>query len=887
MLNTLIVCPNARLARSIQNDIAQQYLRAGKTQWQSPQVLTLTQWLDVQIETGLLAGLISAPPLLLSTFNEQLLWQKVITQSLKKNAFGELFDIAGLSAAAMEANRYQIAWKLHIPREHQAEESRQFLHWQRAFQQRCQTLNALESVRYLDWQLDCLAQNSISMPARIAFAGFDQTAPQEQRLREMLIAQGLAVSEYTTTCPEPAQTLHVSLVNQDAECRAAVAWAQQNLAKNPKASLAIIAPQLDEIRSQLADLLEDAFTPANVRPSLANGASCYNFSLGTPLAQQPIIQAALHLLRLFSSYQLTQEDISKALLSPFWSASQREADARALLDANMREKLPAQLTLASLIAFAKQRQQEGLAVERMLADISAAFAMPSNKTTPLQMVQSLESLLGALNWPGERSLTSLEYQALNAWQKALQQLKNLDILGKHLSRTEAVHHLQQICTEQIFQAETEGEASIQILGMLESLSAPVDAMWVMQMNDHIWPPAARPNPLLPAFIQRAAGLPNADNRVQAAFAATIQHRLLHSAKNIVFSSSKSEGESQLCASPLLQGIAQTQAETPLAATLAEQLSQLGNHDLTQLDDHIAPKAEDHVSGGTSLFRAQAICPAWAFYQFRLGAKALKTPTSGLDNMQRGILVHDVLEQFWRERHFADLRDMPETAFAQALNLAIRNALRDFSEHNNAISKNLLALEHERLYKLIGEWLQYEKARGVTFNIVSCEAEKKVQIRGIEVTLKIDRIHALENGAIEFVDYKTGQKPKMTSWTEARITEPQLPIYAAFGAGEGANIAGVQFAWIKVAAHEFLGIAEENFAAEADKRTPKFIRQFDDWQAMQKHWESSIEAIADEIKAGEAAVHFADENLLAYCEVLPLLRLPERQLQFERFQGKVK
>ncbi len=890
MLNNLILCPSARLTRSIQNDIAQQQLRTGATQWQSPQVLTLTQWLDAQIETAILSGQIAAPPHALSALNEQLLWQEVITQSLKKDAFGDLFDIAGLSAAAIEANRYVIAWKLHVPREHQAEESRQFLHWQRMFQAHSSALNALESVRYLDWQLDFLTQANTTLPAQIAFAGFDQAAPQEARLREILTSRGATVSEYVTTLSEAAQTLHVSLEHQEAECRAAVAWAKQRLTQNPNTKLAIVAPQLNEIRNQLVDLLDDALMPVSVRPSLTDSTRCYNFSLGTPLAQQPIIQAALNLLRIMSSYQLQQADVSSSLLSSFWSASQREADARALLDTKMREKLPAQLTLARLIEFAKKQLDAGLLITQLLADISAAMLIPSNKAAPSQMAQTLESLLTALNWPGERGLSSLEYQALNAWQKALLQLKKLDVLGKNVSRTEAVQLMQQICTAQIFQAETDGESQLQVLGMLESLSAPVDAMWVMQMNDHIWPPPARPNPLLPAFIQRMARVPNADNSVQAMFAATIQQRLLHSAKHIVFSSSLTEGESQLRASPLIHDVALTEA--PLADTLAEQLSQQGSQNLDHINDHIAPavKPNDHVPGGTGLFRAQAICPAWAFYQFRLGAKALKTPTNGLDNMQRGMLVHNVLEQFWQPntkfRHFADLRDMSETDLAQALNLAIRNALRDFAEENKSVSANVLALEHERLYKLICDWLQYEKARGVSFNIVACEAERKVLIWGIEVTLKIDRIHTLENGAIEFVDYKTGQIPKMSSWAEMRITEPQLPIYAAFSSND-ATISGVQFAWVKVAEHTFLGISEENFEVEKDKRTPKFIQNFDDWPSLLAHWKINIEAIAGEIKAGEAAVRFDDQSLLMYCEVLPLLRLPERQLQFERFQGKVK
>ena len=44
--------------------------------------------------------------------------------------------------------------------------------------------------------------------------------------------------------------------------------------------------------------------------------------------------------------------------------------------------------------------------------------------------------------------------------------------------------------------------------------------------------------------------------------------------------------------------------------------------------------------------------------------------------------------------------------------------------------------------------------------------------------------------------------------------------------------------------------------------------------MVQHWETRLEAIAQEIKAGLAPVLFSDEKELQYCEVLPLLRLPE-------------
>jgi probable DNA repair protein len=897
----LILCPSARLVRSIKNDIARQHINAGQTQWQSPHIMTWAQWLDSIIEQSLLVGNLTAPPSLLSPLNEQLLWQQVIKQSLQKVAFDALFDVAGLASAAIEANQYVIAWRLQVPRDQMAEEARQFALWQRTFQQRCQQLNVLESVRYIDWQLDILNQDALQttiggLPGRIEFAGFDQAAPQEQRLREILIQKKITVADYVSTRPQPALTQHIAVEHQDAECRAAVGWAMQQITANPHVKLAIVTPRLSEVRNQLADLLDDVFYPASVRHSQSSMSRNYNFSLGTPLNQQPMIQAALNLLRLFSNYELAQAEVSAVLLSPFWSASMQESDARAQLDAKMREQLPMQFKLTQFLDFASYHLAKGLNIAHLITHIKTIEALSNNKrSTASQWAQTLAEILSALNWPGERVLNSLEYQASIAWQTALSKLKQLDVLGNVLYQAEAVQILQQICTDQVFQAETTSEVSIQILGIMEALSAPVDAMWCMHMNDHIWPPPSRPNPLLPAFIQRAAKLPNADNSVQAAFAENIQQRLLHSAKHIIFSSSQTEGSSQLRASPLMKDIP-TLNDAHLAETLAETLSQSGSKslntsDLQWIDDHTAPKVEsgERISGGTSLFRAQAICPAWAFYQFRLGAKALKVPSNGLDMMTRGILVHTVLTAFWQQRHFSDLRCMSDDNLAQALNAAIKAALDDLSKQHKVLSENLLALEHERLFKLVGDWLRFEidyweKTREVPFNIVACEAEKIVLISGIEVRVKIDRIHQFENGSIEFVDYKTGQKPDMASWGEMRIIEPQLPIYAAFY-DDGNIVNGVQFGMVKTAEHAYIGIADANFEAELEKRKPKLIQRFSSWQHLLQHWRASIEGIADEIKAGEAAVKFDDEKNLAYCEVLPLLRLPERHLQFERFEGE--
>ena len=53
------------------------------------------------------------------------------------------------------------------------------------------------------------------------------------------------------------------------------------------------------------------------------------------------------------------------------------------------------------------------------------------------------------------------------------------------------------------------------------------------------------------------------------------------------------------------------------------------------------------------------------------------------------------------------------------------------------------------------------------------------------------------------------------------------------------------------------------------------------QMLIAHWRTCLNAIAIEIKNGVADVRFEKESDLLYCDVKPLLRLPEREWQFEQ------
>jgi exodeoxyribonuclease-5 len=263
-------------------------------------------------------------------------------------------------------------------------------------------------------------------------------------------------------------------------------------------------------------------------------------------------------------------------------------------------------------------------------------------------------------------------------------------------------------------------------------------------------------------------------------------------------------------------------------------------------------------------------------------------------MERGNLVHAVLAKYWQGHDAAYLQDsIPETLRAELLGIS-QAVLEAFNtERDHAFSETFLSLEAERLSKLVYAWqIEVEMLRPQGFEVQACEEEHNIEIEGIGIKLIIDRIDTLDDGRLLVIDYKTGRQLDYKNWAQPNITEPQLPIYAAFilqaQDGDTSEIGAVCYAKVSSADHEIIGIAATDELVQGvvvfdDKRGRKIFDEtsFSDWQSIITHWKSTITATAISLKSGDAAVRFEDEKQLAFCDITPLLRLPERQLQFER------
>jgi len=910
--NTVTICSTARLVRGVNLQHQQRQLESGIEQWQATEITTLQLWLNGLINDAILLGLLPSdalPTLTLSPVAEAYLWEQAIASCLAKHDAAALFDIRALSRSAIEANQLMCNWQISetdINQHFISQETRQFLRWRHTFDALCVKQDAIEAARLTALQIALIEQyqlhlSELALPKQVMLAGFDRITPLEQRFFDTLKACGVQVAVSSANTSNNSYVEYNALNDSHAECRAAVAWAKQKLADNPKAQLAIISPVLGSIRRELVDLLDDTFHPETLLPSRCESARCYDLSLGLALTEYPIVHSALQLLRLASTKaNMNFEEVTPILLDVYWG-NPAEMDARAQLDAYLRQHLNASYSLETLLKQANKLQTDGVQLLALIEHLGLV-AQFQNQSQPRQLpsdwVAIFVSLLDALYWAKNRGLanqglSSHEYQAQQAFFKCLKELGTLDTIFGKITANEAVQKVAELCNATMFQAEAVGDIHIQILGLLETPAVQLDAVWALNMNDQHWPPAVRLNPLLPAELQRSRGTPNASAGIQSEFAALVHQRLMVSAPEIVFSYAIKEDERELRSSPLLSnGHIQSASQPSAVQTLAERLALPTA--LQMLDDFMAPAIlpDERVRGGVSLFARQATCPAWAFYQYRLGANKLETPIDGLDNMSRGSLLHQVLQYFWQDcKNLSNLKAMDDDQRVTAIDLAIEKSLHAL---RNELSINLppqvMQIEQQRLQQLLQFWLDLELERA-DFEVQACEEKHSLTVEGLPLTFTIDRIDRLTDGGFVVIDYKTSSVVANKSWADDRIAEPQLPIYAAL-ALKDEQVVAVCFAKIRTDEIKFIGLSADDsvlpdVTALANARKSSAFKRFENWDALMQHWDASLKSIAQEIKAGVAGVTFNKETELDYCDVKPLLRLPERTLQFEHRQATLK
>ena len=847
-MGAALITVNRRLARSFARDYHAWKTRLGFSLWRPPDILPLDAFLLRAWKDYVWRSDSSDIPVLLTSLQEQIVWEQVIRASDAGETLLRIPETARLAAESWQLIR---AYRVPVDGRFEASDDwAAFAAWSRHFEKRCQANRWLETARLSDFIAARLTNGEIALPARVFVAGFDRLTPQQA---EFLAALG-APTELEPPCHQPA-VAYFKFQDAAAETRSAALWARRLVESQPETRIGIAVPDLARIRARTERIFREILDPSN---TIADEERSFHVSLGPPLAETPVIHAGLLVLE-FAAHGLPLPALGTLLRSPFLAGSEAEWTRRGLLDARLRKNGFWDLSVSAL----RRESSACPLLERRLA----RFEKLRDSLPPEQGLAGwtgdFAKLLDALGWPGDRPLNSREYQILEAWRERLSDLAALDLATPAVNFGQALSRLREIAAASPFQIENE-DAPIQIMGLLEASTQSFDHLWIMGLHDEALPAAVASNPFIPTSLQREYNLPHSSASGELEFASHLISRLLATAPDVAVSYPASDSDRSLTPTPLFAGPWQA---LPDETTPAKDWTARMRRDVSfqQFTDEMGPPAASGAEqrGGASLFKDMAACPFRAFAKYRLHARPLEETAPGLTYKDRGSTIHRALQIIWTELGSRQrLIELASDQLDELISRATRSAV-DCIPH--AIGRRL---EEQRLGKLLAEWLQLEKSRA-PFIVHGIEAEREVSIGGLQVKLRADRIDELASGGDLIIDYKTGQL-KTSAWESDRPAEPQLPLYCATSERP---VAGAAFAQIRVGELSFLGLTENAAAVPKMKkmRTESalpFDRQIQRWRELLEH-------LAQDFCAGRAEVD-PTPNACEHCGQWGLCRIREFQ-----------
>ncbi len=893
--HSVILTPNSRLSRKINEAYNAEQIAQGASRWTPLPVFAVNHWVDQLWQAVMDRGQLPYRRVI-SDAQAKLLMQEIVKTSLNDVP---LMDAEQTADSALQACKLLLLWDIDeaLLQEHNHGEFDLFLHWREQFFTQLQTLN----VQIFEQLLRPLAtqfSDTNKAAKDIYLYAFDDIAPAYQTLFNAAANN----VHYKGSPPIHGNCLRrYEFATRDDEIRAAALWSKEVLTQNPNATIGIVTPNLGQCRNLVEEVFQNVFEAHSLLPETPRYTLPFNFSAGTPLAQTPTAYTAFQLLLLSQQY-IDLQTLKQLLFSPFTLFEKLTLTCRAA----WIEKLSA-LRVSRLSVSTVQRSLEHIITKLPETDAEQAQTvlqcLQQVKETFRRLHQcSIEqwtdeflAALTLLGWPGQRRLDSNEYQQVNQFWELFNSFRQLGLNQQKLSFSEAIQALRQLASNTHFQAQTP-DSPLQILGILEGAGLHFTHCWVFGLNDAAWPVSPKPNPLLPISLQRTMGMPHASAERELLYAENLITHYRATAQTVCFSSARNDDDQIRGASPLIVDIPidsnqQAQLETLLRKPMAKQQqfhSQTFDWYTAGNAPAITAEQRQKIRGGTTLLQWQAANPFNAFARFRLYANPVEQPIEGFPAKERGIILHQVLAQFWRTtqtqaallaltpaQREAHITELIEQAFADT------HSLKPFR-----LGGTLVNLEKQRQRNVVLHWLQAETQRP-PFHVIGIEKSVSVTINGMPLSLQVDRIDQLEDGRLLLLDYKTGS-PSRNDLLGPRPVEPQLLVYGASQLTNGDiincdvqasdNIAGIGYALLNVKDACYEGISNGNCGIQGFKPLDalRIESAAESWQAQWQYWLQCLGDLADEHTGGHAANDYSTAKVQGrYADMEPLNRFAEQ------------
>src|SRR5213083_1399141 len=310
-----VVTPNRRLAQALTAEFDAFQIGKGLSVWEAPDILPFGAFVERLWEDALYSELGDKLPLLLTPAQEQLLWQEVIASSREGK---DLLFTETAAAHCRDAWGLLHQWRIGAARGN--EDHSAFSEWARQYQK--ETLGDVDSARLPDLVAGLL--DKLKKPKLLVAYAFDLLPPQT--------AEFLRHFEFVEVKPEAVQgsSFRASFASAKEELECAAKWARARLEEG-RARIGVVVPRLETRRKEVVRVFSRVLQPGHHLPGAQKAPLPFNVSLGEPLSNYALVDAALTLLD-FSFHPIDFARASGLIRSPFLAGAESEMARRATLD---------------------------------------------------------------------------------------------------------------------------------------------------------------------------------------------------------------------------------------------------------------------------------------------------------------------------------------------------------------------------------------------------------------------------------------------------------------------------------------------------------------------------------------------------------------------------